>query len=191
MSRRRIGVAAAVAVVLFAMSPAFQGYHIGHSSNDTTCVTRFAIQFCKDEHARLAREQTAAEARTAQHEAAVAAQECRAIAKEAEEGKRTLNAGNYYLSCLRPGVNKQALIRKWEAQGRKELEQEHAQSAHRRAQLEAAAASLKQRAKRLTEEEERLDHEGKFSLGSEKSQESASMKQEAEKKLEEAKEVGG
>jgi len=107
----------AVAVALFAMSPAFQGYHVGYSSIDTSCVTRLVVQFCKNEHARIARA-------IAHREAAIAAQECRAVAKEAEEGKRTLNAGNYYLRCLRSGVNQQALLRKWEAQERKESEQQ-------------------------------------------------------------------
>jgi len=183
MSRKRVGVAAAVAVVLFAMSPAFQGYHVGYSSIDTSCVTRLVVQFCKDEHARIARE-------TAHREAAASAQECRAVAQEAEEGKRTLNAGNYYLRCLRSGVNQQALLRKWEVQERKESEQHQAQLAHGRAQLEAEAASLKQRAKVLTEEDERLLHESKIDLSVEKSKEASKVSEEAEKKLEEAKEVG-
>ena len=60
----------------------------------------------------------------------------------------------------------------------------------KRAPLEAEAASLKRRAKRLTEEEEQLDRESKYSLGSEKSSESGNLTREAEKKLEEAKALG-
>lgn len=192
MSRKRVGVAAAVAVVLVAMSPAFQGYHVGRSIRDTTCTTRFVVQFCKDESGRIAREQAATEARTAQRE-------CKAVAKEAEEGTRKLNAGNYYLRCLRPGVQ-QRLLSKWEAEERKESEQQQAQSAHeseqqqaqaahKRKPLETEAASLKAQAKTLNEEHERLSNEGKVSLGFEKSEESDRVKREAEKKLEEAKEA--
>jgi len=116
MSRRRIGAAAAVVVVLFALSPAVQGYHVGASRFDTTCVTRLLIQFCKNNRAAEARKAAAAEARTAKEQAAEAAKECRAIAKEAEEAKRTLlGPENYYWSCLRPGT-RQALIRKWEVE---------------------------------------------------------------------------
>jgi hypothetical protein len=192
MSRKRVVVAATVAVVLFAMSPAFQGYHVGRSIGDTNCTTRFVVQFCKDEHARIAREQAAAEARTAQREAAAAAQECKTVSKEADAGRwhdTGLNAGNYYLHCLRPSVQ-QALIRKWEGNEHKESEQRQAQAAHKKAQLEAEAASLKQHAKALNEEDERLSHEGKYSQGFEKGEERDRVKREAEKKLEEAKEVG-
>jgi hypothetical protein len=182
MTRGRVVAAGAAAVVLFALSPAFQGYHVGRSIADTTCVTRFAIQFCKDEHARIEREHAAIEARSAR-------QECKAVAREAEEGKRKLGAGNYYLRCLRPGVE-HGLLRKWEAEERKESEQQLGQAAHQRTHLESEAASLKQRAKRLTEEQEQLDHESKFSLGSEKSSESANVTREAEKKLEEAQAAG-
>ena len=139
MSRKRVGVAGAVAVVLFVMSPAFQGYHIGASRMDTTCVTRLVIQFCKNEHARIAREHAAAEARIAKQEAVAAAQECRAVAKEAEEGKRRLTAGNYYLQCLRPGVQ-QAVIRRSEAENRNESKREQAQLAHQRANSRTSAS---------------------------------------------------
>jgi hypothetical protein len=181
MSRKRVGVAAAVAVVLFAMSPAFQGYHVGRSIGDTNCTTRFVVQFCKDEHTRIVREQAAADAH-----------ECQAIAKEAEEGKRRLfGPENYYWHCLRPG--KEGLVQKWEREyhdeSARQQKEEQNEKAQKRAYLEAEAAALKRRAKRLTEEEEQLDRESKYSLGSEKSSESTHVTQEAEKKLEEAKEA--
>jgi hypothetical protein len=191
MSRKWVGIVVVVVVVLFALSPAVQGYHVGASRFDTTCVTRLLVQFCKNNRAAEARKAAAAEAREAKQQAVEAANECKAVAREVAAGRwhsEGLNAGNYYLHCLRPSVQ-QALIRTWEANQRKEAEQKQAQLAHEKATLEAEAASLKQRAKRLTEEEEQLYHESKYSQGNEKASESGNLKREAEKKLEQAKEL--
>jgi hypothetical protein len=189
LTPKTFAVAAAVAVVLVALSPAVQGYHLGRSISDTTCVTRLAVQFCKDDHARVARE-----------EAAAAEKECKAIAREAEQGKRRLGEGNYYLKCLRPGAEAR-LLPKWrneeahehaqeEAQKRHENEREEAQKRHRREQLESEGNALKAKAKSLTEEHERLSNENKFSLSIEKSQEADKAREAGEQKLKEAQEVG-
>jgi hypothetical protein len=183
-----IGGTIAVLVVLVALSPTVQGYHLGRSSSDTRCLTRLVVQFCKDEHARLA----------ADAEATVD-KECKAVAREAEQGKRRLGEGNYYLQCLQPG-SAARLLPKWkaeeahehsqaEAQTRHEHESEEAQKQHRREQLESEASSLKAQAKTLTEENERLSHENKFSQSFEKGQEADKAKAAAEQKLKEAQEV--
>lgn len=180
-------------VVLFALSPAVQGYHLGRSEADTTCVTRALIAFCKDEHARLARESAAREAKEQTNE-------CATIAREAEEGKRRLNTGNYYLRCLPPSEQAR-LLAKWGAEERRERQQEASQRtqaasaeaaehAKERSQLEGEAEALKAKAKQLTEEHERLDNEGKYSLGLERSSEADTAHSEAEKKLEQAHKVG-
>jgi hypothetical protein len=219
LTRKSIAIAAVAALVLFALSPSVQGYHVGRSESDTTCTTRFLVQFCNDEHARLAREQAKREAKEASEGQAAAERECHAIAKEAEEGKRRLNEGNYYLKCLRPGAEAH-LLPKWKAEERREHEHEEAKRRHERerqeeqqrgeheqqeaqrgrerekqeaqsqshrAQLEREAAGLKAKAKSLTEEEEQLDKEGKFSQGGEKGSEAFHAKYDAEKKLREAK----
>ena len=177
---KRLAIAAVVAVVLVALSPAVQGYHIGYSRIDTTCTTRLLIQFCKNEHARLAREQAGAEAR-----------ECRAEARRAEEGKsRLLGPSNYYWRCLRPGAAKEALIRKWEGEREAAEHGEQTQTAHHRAQLESEASVLKAQVTKLSEEQERLLHESKITLSVNKGEEATQVKREAEKKLEEAKGTG-
>jgi hypothetical protein len=188
LTRNRIAVAAGVAVVLFAASPGFQGYHIARSSYDTTCVTRLLVQFCKDEHARLARQRAKREAKEANEGRLAEERECHVIAKEAEEGKRRLfGPENYYWKCLRPGTTEQALVRKWEAERGEGERGERALTEHKRAELEAEAESLKRRAKQLTEEGEHLTNEGKIPQSAEKSEESRKTKEAGEKKLEEAK----
>jgi hypothetical protein len=189
LTPKTIAVAVAVAVVLVALSPAVQGYHLGRSISDTACITRLAVQFCKDDHARMARE-----------EAAAAKKECKAIAREAENGKRRLGEGNYYLKCLRPGAEAR-LLPKWraeeahehaqeEAQKRHEHEQEEGQNRRHREQLEGEGNALKAKAKSLTEEHERLSHENKFSQSFEKSEEADKAKEAGDQKLKEAQEVG-
>jgi hypothetical protein len=162
------------AALVFTLSPAFTGYHLGYSERDTTCVTRFILQFCKDDQARLAREQATREARRDQQAEAVAAQECRTIGKEAEEDKRELSVGNYYLRCVRPAARRTVVTRR------------EAQERRAQASLEAEATLLKQRAKRLTEQAEQLSHEGKYNLSFEKDEESTGAKEAADKKLKEA-----
>jgi uncharacterized membrane protein len=187
-------------LVLLALSPTVQGYHLGHTSADTTCVTRLAVQFCKDEHARLTREKAVREANER-------TRECHRVAKEAEEGRRRLRAGSYYLRCLRPGVEAR-LLSKWSDEERHEREHEEAAALQRRereeaaqrqheaaqqehrAQLEHEAEALKAQAKHLTEEEERLENEGKYSQSLEKGEEARKAKEAGEQKLEEAAESG-
>ncbi len=189
LTPKTISMAVPVAVVLVALSPAVQGYHVGRSISDTTCVTRLAVQFCKDDHARIARE-----------EAATAEKECKAIAREAEQGKRRLGEGNYYLKCLRPGAEAR-LLPKWrteeahehgqeEARKRHETELEEVQKRHRREQLESEGNALKAKAKSLTEEGERLTNESKIDQSVEKGDEARKSKEAAEQKLKEAQEVG-
>lgn len=193
LTPKSICAAVAVVLVLIALSPAVQGYHVGRSGSDTACVTRLLVQLCKDEHARLAREQATSEAKESAEREAVETRECHAVAKEAEEGKRRLfGPENYYWRCLQPG--KQGLEHKWERERQREEEGDKAQTQHegaqKKAQLESEAASLKAEAKSLTEEGERLTNESKIDQSVEKGEEARKTKEAGEKKLEEAQASG-
>jgi hypothetical protein len=186
MTRWKVALALLAAVVLFAISPAFQGYHLSRQTADTTCTTRFLLQFCKDESARLAHEAAAKEAQAHKREAAEEAAVCKQTTKEAEAGRWAttgLPADDYYTNCLPPAL-KHRLVAKYEANAA-------AEATAKRQKLEAEAAKLRGESKTLTEEQERLSKEGKSGQSLEKLSQQTRVEGEANAKEKEVREAGG
>jgi hypothetical protein len=97
----------------------------------------------------------------AKRQAAAAAAECRHVAREAEAGKVILNAGNYYLRCLKPGVDRTALVRKAEARRARESAQTQKEVAREEGEREAQENVRREQQERIkTQTEERLRGSG-------------------------------